>query len=51
MFEGYYDIAGAPLWTGAYFVDTIKDLIDDMIGGAIVAWVLFRKIKQNDSET
>ena len=43
LFEIYFNIAGAPLWTKAYYIDTVKDLIDDMIGGAIVAWVAFRK--------
>ncbi len=43
LFEMYFNIAGAPLWTKAYYIDTVKDLIDDMIGGAIVVWVVFRK--------
>ncbi len=43
LFEMYYNIAGAPIGTKAYYIDTVKDLIDDMIGGAIVAWVVFRK--------
>jgi len=39
LFEVYYGIAGAPLGTKAYWVDTIKDLIDDTLGGFVVAFV------------
>ena len=43
LIEVHYDIAGEPLWTKAYYLDTLKDLIDDTIGGALVAWLSFRK--------
>jgi hypothetical protein len=39
LFEIHYDITGSPLWTTPYYIDTIKDLIDDMIGGGIVAYI------------
>ncbi|MEI8328168.1 MAG: hypothetical protein WCG02_03470 [Candidatus Taylorbacteria bacterium] len=45
LFEMYFDIAGAPLWTTAYYIDTAKDLINDVIGASIVAWLIFRKKK------
>lgn len=37
LFEAYYNIAGAPLGTTAYWIDTVKDLIDDTLGGFIIA--------------
>jgi len=40
LFEIYYNIAGYPLWTKAYYLDTAKDLIDDMIGGSVAALIL-----------
>ncbi len=45
LFEMYFNIAGAPLWTKAYYIDTAKDLINDCIGGVIVGWICFRKSK------
>jgi hypothetical protein len=43
FFEAYYDITGSPLWSTPYYVDTVKDLIDDMIGGAIIAFSYYYK--------
>ena len=43
LFEMYFNIAGAPVGTKAYYIDTTKDLFDDMVGGAIVAWSFIRK--------
>jgi len=43
LFEMYYNIASAPIGTKAYYIDTVKDLMDDIIGGGLVAWVCFRK--------
>lgn len=42
LFEIYYQITGHPLWTELYYIDTVKDLIDDTIGGTFIAWVLGR---------
>lgn len=39
LFEAYYGIAGAPVGTKAYYIDTIKDLCDDTLGGFIVVYV------------
>lgn len=43
LFEGYFGIAGARFGTQAYYFDTTKDLIDDIIGGAIAAFLVCRK--------
>ena len=43
FFEAYYDITGSTLWSIPYYIDTAKDLIDDMIGGAIIAFSYFYK--------
>jgi len=45
LFEAYYGIAGAPVGTKAYYIDTVKDLIDDTIG-AIVATFIDKKISK-----
>ncbi|MCL5782016.1 MAG: hypothetical protein M1459_01505 [Patescibacteria group bacterium] len=34
-FEIAYDIAGYPLWTFGYYVDTAKDLANDIVGSLI----------------
>ena len=48
LFEVYYNIAGARLWTTAYYIDTTKDLIDDVIGSVIVYYLIRRqKVLQN----
>ena len=36
IFEAYYDIAGYPVGTKLYFIDTAKDLIDDIIGAGLL---------------
>ena len=36
LFEITYNIAGYQLWTLPYYVDTLKDLLDDILGGVIV---------------
>lgn len=36
--ENVNDIAGAPLWTKAYYIDTAKDIIDDVIGSLITLY-------------
>jgi len=43
LFEMYFNIAGAPVGTKAYYLDSIKDLIDDAIGGDVVAWICIRR--------
>ena len=35
LFEIHYDIAGYQLWTMPYYLDTLKDLLDDILGGII----------------
>lgn len=45
LFEAYYDIAGAPVGTHAYGIDTVKDLIDDVLGGVIAVTMELRKIR------
>lgn len=37
LFEAYFNIAGAPVGTKLYWIDTVKDLIDDCLGGLIIA--------------
>jgi hypothetical protein len=39
LFEIHYNIAGYPFGTRLYFIDTIKDLIDDVIGGFIALYI------------
>lgn len=41
-FEAYYNIAGYPVGTKLYWIDTIKDLFDDMLGGTIAAYCVFK---------
>ncbi len=43
--EAYYDIASAPVGSGAYYFDTVKDLIDDTIG-AFISLFFLNKIKK-----
>lgn len=38
-FEVYFNIAGYPFGTKLYYIDTVKDLVDDVIGGAIAALI------------
>ena len=38
-FEVYYNIAGYPFGTKLYWLDTIKDLFDDVIGGFISVYI------------
>lgn len=42
IFEVYYDISGSPFGTFPYFLDTVKDLVDDLIGGMFV-WLSVKK--------
>jgi hypothetical protein len=45
LFEIVEDVSGFPLWSNPYIIDTLKDLINDFIGGAIGSFV-FLKIKK-----
>lgn len=42
LFELYFDISGYGYGTHAYNVDTVKDLIMDMLGGFLI-YFIFRK--------
>ncbi len=44
--ELYYDITGHPLGTVEYNIDTIADLINDMIGGTIARFI-YGKLKKS----
>jgi hypothetical protein len=44
VFEMYFNLTGHPLWTKLYYIDTVKDLVDDTVGGVFVAWILNRKL-------
>jgi len=37
--EAHYNIAGYSFGSALYFLDTAKDLVCDVIGGTIVAWM------------
>ncbi len=39
LFEIYFNIAGYHLWTRLYYLDTAKDLVDDLLGGTIIAFL------------
>jgi hypothetical protein len=39
LFEAFFNITGEPLGSKAYYIDTVKDLIDDMIGGGVALWL------------
>ena len=42
LFEVIYNIAGYPVGTKLYFLDTLKDLVDDCIGGAFASWLFIK---------
>lgn len=39
LFEIIYNISGHPFGTTLYFIDTVKDLFDDVIGGILALWL------------
>lgn len=43
LLEYYYDIAGAPLGTIRYYLDTTKDILNDTVGALIAIYFLYRK--------
>lgn len=45
IFEIVEDVSGFPLWSNPYMIDTLKDLVNDFIGGTITYFV-FLKIKK-----
>lgn len=45
LFETYYNIAGNPPWSIPYYIDMIKDLIDDAIGGGMVVYLCQKDLK------
>lgn len=40
VFEAVYEIAGAPVGTTKYYLDTVKDLVNDTLGAIIVCFIL-----------
>lgn len=36
IFEAYFGITGSRLWTYAYYLDTTKDLVNDVVGSTVV---------------
>lgn len=42
LFEVVYDLAGYPLWTTNYYLDTLKDLLDDIIGGIVAVTLMLQ---------
>jgi hypothetical protein len=41
--EVFYNITGHPLWSQEYYLDTVKDFLDDTIGAAVAAYISTRK--------
>lgn len=39
LFEAIFGIAGAPVGTKAYYIDTVKDLVDDCIGAGVAVFI------------
>lgn len=39
IIEAYYNINGHKLWSDAYYLDTAKDLVSDLIGGTAIGWL------------
>jgi hypothetical protein len=44
-FEVYFNIAGYSFGTRLYLIDTVKDLIDDVIGGFIAIYITRTKVE------
>ncbi len=40
LFEIYFRLTGYPLWSKMYYIDTVKDLIDDTIGALVVVYLI-----------
>lgn len=43
LFEIYFDLSGYALWTTMYYLDTVKDLLLDTVGAAVVAYIVVHK--------
>lgn len=43
LFEIYFNLTGSKLWSTPYYLDTIKDLFNDVLGSVIVGLVLKNK--------
>lgn len=43
LFEVYFNISGAKLWTTPYYLDTAKDLLDDTIGSMLAYLIITNK--------
>src|SRR3989344_5854517 len=43
LFEIYFNITGYELWSTMYYFDTVKDLILDVVGAALVAFIIIKK--------
>ncbi len=42
LFEVRYNLSGYVAWTKPYYMDTVKDLIDDVVGGVLVSLAMYR---------
>lgn len=53
VFEAFFGIAGAPLGTRAYYIDTVKDLVNDTFGAFVGMGIasLFNKHKDKNEIT
>lgn len=49
VFEAMFGIAGAPVGTKAYYVDTTKDLFDDCFG-AVLAYIISSVLVKFDNK-
>ena len=45
--EVYYNISGYHLWTHMYYIDTARDLANDIIGGALATLFLVGNTHKN----
>ncbi len=43
VFEAYFGITGYTLWTTMYYLDTIKDIVLDVAGAALVSYFVIQK--------
>lgn len=47
FFEVYFQLTGYPIGTRLYYIDTVLDLIDDIIGGLLAAYIITKYRKKN----
>lgn len=43
MIEAYFNITGFRLWTDAYYLDALKDVLNDLIGGVAALFIVNRR--------